>query len=229
MPEEEFPGNRNTFHSAPLAVTHEPETIRRETQQGKITICSFCAPDKVEPLSFEEMKQEYEESRPILYNKESLISAASNGGTNVCVAFTDQNEIVGCGILEPPRAGERWLDVGKDVMKEVSVIEVSRSWRCMGLAKEILRLLVDHPSKANHILYMVGYSWTWDLQHKGFSPMFYRDILIKLFSGQGFRSFQTNEPNVMLRPENLFMARMGENISDAVRERFKLVRFDLAR
>ncbi len=208
---------------------NESETIQRETGQGKITIQSFCSPDEIEPLSFETMNHEYAGTRPILYEKESLISAASNAGTNVCVAFRDDGEIVGCGILESPRAGERWLDVGEGVMLEVSVIEVSRSWRCMGLAKEVLRFLVDRPSKANHILYMVGYSWTWDLQHKGFSPMFYRDILIKLFSGQGFQSFQTNEPNVMLRPENLFMARVGENISDAVRERFKLVRFGLAR
>ena len=227
MSEKKNAETKNAFGAAQAALTPETETLQRETDQGKITIRPFCAPDKIEPLSFEKMKQEYEEGRPILYDKESLISAASNAGTNVCVASTEQRDIVGCGILEIPRAGERWLDVGEGVMLEVSVIEVSRSWRRMGLAKEILRLLVDHPSKANHILYMVGYSWTWDLQHKGLEAMSYRDILIRLFSGQGFRPFQTNEPNVMLRPENLFMARIGEQISVDMEKRFKLVRFGL--
>ena len=169
MSEKECAGTENTFDAAPVSPDHGPNTVQRETEQGTITIRSFCTPDTLEPLSFRKMKEEYEEGRPILYDKESLIGAALNVGANVCVASTDQREIVGCGILEPPRAGDRWLDVGDGAMLEVSVIEVSRSWRLMGLAKEVLRLLVDHPSKANHILYMVGYSWTWDLQHKGLS------------------------------------------------------------
>ena len=72
---------------------------------------------------------------------------------------------------------------------------------------------------------MVGYSWTWDLE--GISAMDYRNMLIKIFSQQGFETFQTNEPNIMMRPENLFMARIGVNISEDITKRFKLVRFDL--
>ena len=72
---------------------------------------------------------------------------------------------------------------------------------------------------------MVGYSWTWDLE--GISAMDYRNMLIKIFSQQGFKTFQTNEPNIMMRPENLFMARIGANISEDIQKRFKLVRFDL--
>jgi len=71
----------------------------------------------------------------------------------------------------------------------------------------------------------VGYSWTWDLE--GISAMEYRNMLISLFSQQGFKTFQTNEPNIMMRPENLFMARIGANISENIRKRFKIVRFDL--
>ena len=74
---------------------------------------------------------------------------------------------------------------------------------------------------------MVGYSWTWDLEDKGISAMAYRDMLISIFSRQGFKSFQTNEPNIMLRPENLFMARIGTHISEDIQKQFKWVRFDL--
>jgi len=72
---------------------------------------------------------------------------------------------------------------------------------------------------------MVGYSWTWDLE--GISAMDYRNMLISMFSQQGFKTFQTNEPNIMMRPENLFMARIGVTISEALQESFKQVRFDL--
>jgi hypothetical protein len=59
--------------------------------------------------------------------------------------------------------------------------------------------------------------------------MDYRNMLISIFSQQGFNTFQTNEPNIMIRPENLFMARIGINISDAILERIKQVRFDFYR
>jgi len=72
---------------------------------------------------------------------------------------------------------------------------------------------------------MVGYSWTWDLER--ISAMDYRNMLISMFSQQGFETFQTNEPNIMMRPENLFMARIGANISEAIQKQFKQVRFDL--
>ena len=114
-------------------------------------------------------------------------------------------------------------------MMEVSVIEVQRPWRSLGISKEILRLLTDHPLKEERILYMVGYSWTWDLDGEGLQAMTYRDLLIRLFSRFGFTIFQTNEPNIMLRPENLFMARVGSRIPEETRKRFKLVRFDLDR
>ena len=61
------------------------------------------------------------------------------------------------------------------------------------------------------------------------SAMAYRNMLIKLGSPYGFRTFKTNEPNVLLRPENLFMARIGANISEEVQKRFKHVRFNLDR
>ncbi len=66
-----------------------------------------------------------------------------------------------------------------------------------------------------------------DMGSGGISAMDYRNMLIKIFSQQGFKTFQTNEPNIMMRPENLFMVRIGANISEEIRKRFKLVRFDL--
>ena len=110
-------------------------------------------------------------------------------------------------------------------MMVISVIEVGRPWRSLGISKKILRALVDHPLKEERIFYMVGYSWTWDLE--GISAMDYRNRLISLFFQQGFKTYQTNEPNVKMRPENLFMARIGANISEDIIKQFKMVRFNL--
>ena len=75
------------------------------------------------------------------------------------------------------------------------------------------------------IAYMVGYSWTWDLDGTGKTAQEYRNILLHLFSPHGFIEMQTNEPNICLKPENLFMARVGGNLPDKILQEFKWLRF----
>ena len=199
--------------------------IEWSTRRGKVIVSSFNSPGDIESLSFIEAYTKYAGYRSIVSKKQTLIRAASQPDTNVTLAFTLDGKIVGFGILEYPPSGERWRRLGGWIMMEVSVIEIGRPWRSLGISKKIIQLLVNHPSKEERIFYMVGYSWTWDLA--GISAMDYRDMLIGIFSQQGFKTFQTNEPNVMMRPENLFMARIGANISEDIKKRFKLVRFDL--
>jgi len=203
--------------------------VNWSTAKGNIAINSFCSPDEIESLSFKETHTKYARYRPIVSKKKTLIEAASQADANVILAFTPDGAIIGFGILEYPPPEERWTRVGDQIMMEVSVIEVSRPWRSAGISKEILRLLMDHPLEADQIIYMVGYSWTWDLDGKSMSAMVYRDMLIRLFSQQGFKTFQTNDPNIVMRPENLFMARIGSNVSVEIQKRFKLVRFDIDR
>ncbi len=76
--------------------------------------------------------------------------------------------------------------------------------------------------------HMVGYSWTWDLNGTRKTAKQYRQILINLFKPHGFQEYQTNEPNICLKPENLFMCRVGNNISQVILERFKWLRFGLS-
>jgi len=207
-------------------MTHKNQKrIEWSTRQGKVIIDSFCSPDDIASLSFIEAYTKYAGYRSIVSKKETLIKSALQLDTNVTLAYTPDGKIVGFGILEYPDSGERWQKVGNGIMMEISVIEIGRPWRSLGISKKILRLLVDHPLKEDKIFYMVGYSWTWDLER--ISAMDYRSMLIGIFSRQGFKTFQTNEPNIMMRPENLFMARIGAMISEGMQKRFKLVRFDL--
>ena len=113
-------------------------------------------------------------------------------------------------------------------MIEVRAIEVARSWRSEKIASRILKSLIDHPLIENKIAYMVGYSWTWDLEYARKTAADYRKVLLKLFKACGFVEYQTNEPNISLKPENLFMCRIGKHVSETILNRFKWLRFGLS-
>ncbi len=206
---------------------HPQETIRLETGRGVFLIRSFCTPDQIRALRFRGPPVQGDHYRPVVTRKERLIQASLQEGVNVTLAFREGGEIAGLSILEYPGPCDRWLKVGDRDMMEVSIIEVMRPWRRLGLARNILRLTMAHPRVESLICYMVGYSWTWDLDADGVTAMAYRENLIRLFAAEGFRTMQTNEPNVMLRPENLFMARIGSAVLRETVERFKLARFNL--
>jgi len=194
------------------------------TRQGKVILSSFCEPDEIASLTFIDAYTRYAGYRSIVSKKETLVTAASKPDANVTLVFTPDGKIIGFGILEYPHPGERWERVGNGIMMEISVIEIGRPWRSLGISKKLLHSLIDHPLREEKIFYMVGYSWTWDLE--GISAMDYRNMLISIFSQQEFKTFRTNEPNIMMRPENLFMARIGANISEPIQRNFKQVRFD---
>ena len=113
-------------------------------------------------------------------------------------------------------------------MMEVAAIEVCRGWRSHGLASAIFKALVAHPPIEEKIDYMVGYSWTWDSSGSGKTPSQYRQMLLQLFEHGGFTEYRTNEPNVCLKPENLFMCRIGNRINQTILDRFKWLRFGLS-
>ena len=192
-----------------------------------ITIKSFCNPDDIALLSLKDTFVESSNYNPILSKKESLISASLQPDANVTIAYTDERKIIGISIMQYPSPVERWVKIENSVMMEVSVVEVATKWRSRGLAKKLFELLFEHPLKEYRIIYMVGYSWTWDVAGTGISVIEYRNMLIRLFSYFGFRIYPTNDPNVMLCPENLFMARIGTNISENVQMKFKRLRFNL--
>ncbi len=209
-------------------MTHfDPQTGELETEQGKISIASFNTPASITPLSFSGSFQKHAHYNPIISSKQSLSQIAAEPDANVTLATTPEGNIVGFGILQYPAPDERWVRVGEGVMMELSVIEVSHAWRGGGLARKILETTLAHPLREDKILYMVGYSWTWDLAGSRLQTMAYRDMMINLFARFGFSLRQTNEPNVMMRPENMFMVKIGANISERVHRRLKQVQFNL--
>ena len=203
------------------------EEIRLTVVNGDVTIRSFCSPNEIRQTTFNPQFSGHAQYRSLYTKRQSLEDNADQPDTNVTLALADGNLIVGFGVLAYPEAGERWAELEPQVMMEVKAIETCRTWRSQGLAKGILSMLLHHPFVEDKIVYMVGYSWTWDLDGTKKTAQKYRRMLIRLFEPFGFVEYQTNEPNICLKPENVFMGRIGKKVSLEGQNDFKWLRFGM--
>ena len=198
------------------------------TSRGEVRIRTFSHPEEIRQYKLDEQFGTHGRYKSLYTKRESLEKIADQDGANVVLALTDELQIIGLGVLSYPGSKERWSELGTYLMMEVTAIEVARSWRSAKIASQILKLMINHPGIEDKIFYMVGYSWTWDLEETKKTGAEYRKILMRLFASCGFQEFQTNEPNISLKPENLFMCRIGKNVSDVILNRFKWLRFGLS-
>jgi acetoin utilization protein AcuA len=205
-----------------------PEESFFQIPGGNVRIRSFCSPEEIRKFTLNQEFRAYAAYKSLYTDRESLENDARQPDANVVLALADGNQIIGFGVLNYPRPEERWADLGSGLMIELKAIEVSRSWRSTRVASAILGMLMVHPLIEEKIVYLVGYSWTWDLEGTGKTVAQYRRLLIDLFGQQGFQEYRTNEANICLRPENIFMCRVGKEITGAILNRFKWLRFGLS-
>lgn len=195
--------------------------------RGVVRFRSFCNADEIRQYDFDPEFNSGGDYKSLYTRRQSLEDNAQHPEANVVLALAPPQTIIGFGVLAYPEPGERWAELGAGVMMEVKVIEVARSWRRADIASRILKMVVDYPQIEDKIVYMVGYSWTWDLQGTQETAQGYRAMLVHLFEQHGFQVLETNEPNVCLKPENVLMCRLGNNISRETKDRFKWLRFGL--
>jgi acetoin utilization protein AcuA len=198
------------------------------TANGNVRIRSFCTPQEIRRHTLDPEFTLYESYKSLYTRRKSLEEIGAQPGANVVLALDDKNRIIGFGVLAYPEPGERWATLGPAIMIEVKAIEVGRSWRLGKIAAGILKKMIAYPQIEDKIAYMVGYTWTWDLEGTKKTAREYRQILIRLFEPCGFQEYPTNEPNICLKSENLFMCRIGNNISQVILDRFKWLRFGLS-
>ncbi len=201
--------------------------IIRPTENGDVHIRSFCTPAEIKKLTFDQQFGVHAQYRSLYTRRESLEKNAAQPGANVVLAVAGARQIIGFGVLNFPEPDERWTELGPGIMMEIKAIEVSRDWRSFKIASGIVQMMLTHPELEDMIVYLVGYSWTWDLDGTKKTAQQYRKMLIRLFEAYGFQEFQTNEPNICLKPENIFMGRIGKNISKEVQKNFKWLRFGI--
>jgi len=198
-----------------------------QTPQGSAAIRSRCTPREIRSFIFDSQFGTHAQYKSLYTRRESLEKNAALPDADVTLALKEQNHIIGFGVLAYPEPDERWNKLGPQVMMEVKAIEVSRSWRSTGLAGGIIQTMMSQPIIEDKIIYMVGYSWTWDLDGTGLSAQAYRRMLIRLFEPSGFQEYQTNEPNICLKPENILLARIGRNVTKEQQDNFKWLRFNV--
>ena len=201
-----------------------PSTPAQSPSTPAIRIRSFCKPEEIQRYAFDGQFGMHAQYKSLYTKKESLENNTAQVNANVTLALEGEN-IIGFGVLNHPDEGDRWQEMEPGLMMEVKAIEICRRYRSCGIAGKILELLM-HPSIVEKlIVYMVGYSWTWDLDGTGKSALAYRNMLIRLFEPLGLQELQTNEPNICLKSENLFMARIGRCVSAENKKKFKWLRF----
>ena len=207
--------------------TYAQHEIFISTTLGELRIRSFCTPDEIRQLSFDHQFGTHAHYRSLYTKRESLERKAEQPDTSVVLAIVDSKRIVGFGVLAYPDPEERWARLAPNLMIEVNAIEVSREWRSKKVARGIVQMMNVHPKIEDKVAYFVGYSWTWDLDGNRMTAQQYRQMMAHLFEPFGFEEYQTNEPNICLKSENIFMARIGENVSKELQNQFKWLRFGM--
>jgi acetoin utilization protein AcuA len=207
--------------------TYAQHEIFVSTTLGELRIRSFCTPDEIRQLSFDHQFGTHAHYRSLYTKRESLERKAEQPDTSVVLAIVDSKRIVGFGVLAYPDPEERWARLAPNLMIEVNAIEVSREWRSKKVARGIVQMMNVHPKIEDKVAYFVGYSWTWDLDGNRMTAQQYRQMMAHLFEPFGFEEYQTNEPNICLKSENIFMARIGENVSKELQNQFKWLRFGM--
>ena len=201
--------------------------ILLSTTLGEVQIRPFCTSDEIRQLHFDRQFGMHAHYRSLYTKRESLERKAEQPDASVVLAIAEKDHIVGFGVLAYPDPDERWAELQPSLMMEVNAVEVSREWRSKKVAVHIVQMMMVHPIIEEKIAYFVGYSWTWDLDGSRLTAQQYRQMMSRLFEPFGFEEYQTNEPNICLKPETIFMARIGENISDEDRNRFKWLRLGM--
>jgi len=208
--------------------TYAQHEIFVSTSLGELRIRSFCTPDEIRQLSFDRQFGTHAHYRSLYTKRESLERRAEQPDTSVVLAIVDSKRIVGFGVLAYPDPEERWARLAPNLMMEVNALEVSREWRSKKVARGIVQMMKVHPKIEDKVAYFVGYSWTWDLDGNRMTAQQYRQMMARLFEPFGFEEYQTNEPNICLKSENIFMARIGENVSKELQNQFKWLRFGMS-
>jgi acetoin utilization protein AcuA len=122
------------------------------TPNGEIRIRSFCPAEEIRQYTLDSQFNIHTHYKSLYTKRESLEKIADQAGTNVVLAITNANCIIGLGVLAYPEPQERWSDLGSRIMIEVSAIEVARSWRSAKIASRILKALIAYPRLEDKIV-----------------------------------------------------------------------------
>ncbi len=194
--------------------TAEPRLRSLETARGPILLRDWCPPSQVERLHPDEGLHAF--ARRADREQALLKRIASGPECELVVAHTPEGLLIGQVSI---CAADDWWE-GIPDLYEVA-IEVSANWRKLGLSKALLQFALEPDYFDEVILYALGFAWHWDLEGVGIGSMSYAQMIRRLFERVGFEKMAATEPNLQLDPANLFLARIGRNVSPAKAAQFR--------
>lgn len=200
--------------------------IPLQTNQGEISIYPRCPPGFFSDLVLDSGLGNFAHYSSIIQKLEVFEKLAAEKENRVLLALKDAKVVVAYMACWQPGPGDRWRKLG-GVMYEFGAIEVSRNFRKLGIAKAMLEATFEDESLEEKISYMNGYCWHWDVDGSGLSLVRYRKMMLEFMKPFGFQEYYTNEPNIALREENLFMVRVGSLVSTEDQQRFRKLRFGI--
>ncbi len=202
------------------------EVFIQDTPLGPLTIRPHCPPGFFTDLILDPGIGTFAHYSSIIQKLDVFEKIVNGKNGRVALALIDGMVIVGYLACWHPHEDERWSKLG-DLMYELGAIEVSRNFRKNGVARTLIGSLMQESFFENRVAYMNGYSWHWDLDGNHLTMGRYRRLLMDLMKGFGFKEYSTNEANISLRAENVFMARIGPLVSDEDQKRFRDLRFGI--
>jgi acetoin utilization protein AcuA len=162
--------------------------------------------------------------------KETLLKIARMDCGNIVIAQTSEAEIVGYVTSHPIMPEERWAVLnqpseinpqGTLFVCEFGAIEVSRQYRGWGLSTRLMRAAFGTDSwYADKIVVSTELAWHWDYEQAGVNKYAYRNMLRKVISSADFEALDTDEPNILMDPANMFMVRIGPEVPSPIQQRF---------
>jgi GNAT superfamily N-acetyltransferase len=214
--------------SQPLTL-HEQTLLQRsavyprrstfETAAGPLILHSFCPPSLVTSLKADRGLHAF--THVPEREHQLLLGIAERPDCALTLAYTFTGEIVGQVTLVPADAW--WQGVANTY--ELAM-EVSSSWRRLGIARQLLSLALEQRAVEEMSLVAMGFSWHWDLKDSGLSPFRYRSLLAHILEPYHFFECLTDEPNIGSDPDNILLVRIGKHVErDVMSKLFQRLRF----
>ncbi len=202
------------------------DSVQMETAKGPIIILPACPPDLINGLELDSGLGHFSHYSSIIQKLDVFEKIASSKDGKVALALVREKIIVGYVTGSYPDRTERWSKLG-DLMYELATIEVSRNFRGLNLSSALVGSVMRDDWFEDKIAYMNGFSWHWDLDGNQVTMAQYRKLMLNLMKKFGFQENYTNEPNIAIREENIFMARIGSRVSAEDHQRFRNLRFGI--
>ncbi|MGD9893245.1 MAG: hypothetical protein AB7R89_18730 [Dehalococcoidia bacterium] len=116
----------------------------------------------------------------------------------------------------------RWLDLPH--VREVA-FEVSQDWRHRGVASQMIDRAMADLVVEDEIL--LGFLWpsAWDTEHARLSRIAYRDLLTEFIGRYGFRTMDTDEPEIAHQEGGRLIVRIGARVPCQAIVSFMAARF----